>query len=75
MQIQHAPYAFDPSVHEEFAWFSMDPQREREREVRRRAGLEVVSGGEVRTDKDGNAELTFRSEDIDRDQRYIVFFD
>ncbi|MHC4471527.1 MAG: MG2 domain-containing protein [Planctomycetota bacterium] len=71
-QIAKGPYAFDPSVHDEFAWFTVDPARERERQRRRAQGYAPVTEGELTTDADGNAELAFTLEDLDADARYVV---
>jgi len=74
-RVARGPFSFDPSVHEEFAWFTMDPARERERERREAAGVTWLSEGEIVTDRDGNAEITVKTEDLDEDLRYLVFFE
>ncbi|MEN8149075.1 MAG: MG2 domain-containing protein, partial [Planctomycetota bacterium] len=74
-RVARGPYSFDPSVHEEFAWFAMDPAREREKERREAAGVTWLSSGELTTDENGNAELTVKTEDLDEDLRYLVFFE
>jgi uncharacterized protein YfaS (alpha-2-macroglobulin family)/outer membrane protein assembly factor BamD (BamD/ComL family) len=66
------PFEFDPSVHDEFAWFTRDPERERRRSQRGFDNLALVTEGEARTDADGNAEITFRAEDVDEDRRYLI---
>lgn len=69
------PFSFDPSEHDEFAWFTKDPERERARARAEAAGMEPVSEGELVTDADGNAELTFRAAARDEDARYVVTFE
>ncbi len=74
-RLARSPWAFSPEEHDEFAWFTKDPERERERERREAAGTMPVSEGEIVTDADGNAEVTFKAEDLDQDARYLILFE
>jgi alpha-2-macroglobulin len=74
-QMVRGSFAFDPDEHDEFAWFTKDPERERERERREARGREVIRSGELQTDAEGNAEFVFKADDIDQDYRTIVLFE
>ncbi len=69
------PFSFDPSQHDEFAWFTKDPERERERQRRESAGTNFERSDEIRTDADGNAEFVFKARNQDEDLRYVVLFE
>ncbi|MCU0727451.1 MAG: outer membrane protein assembly factor BamD, partial [Planctomycetes bacterium] len=68
-------WSFDAAADDEFAWFTRDPERERERERREAASFADLKEGELTTDADGNAEMTFKAEDLDQDARYLVMFE
>jgi alpha-2-macroglobulin len=73
--IVRGPFSFDPASYDEFAWFTKDPARERERENREASGFKPISAGEVVTDADGSAEIEFSAEDRDEDARYLVLIE
>ncbi len=75
--IARGPFSFDAASYDEFAWFTKDPERERERKRRSESGEAFVpiKSGEMVTDADGNATIEVDIVDRDEDVRYLVLLE
>ncbi len=70
--VQRGPYAFDASVHDDFAWFFRDPQREQEERRRAAAGTTIHARGEAVTDSDGRVTIEFVTDAVEEDRVYTL---
>lgn len=75
--VARGPFSFDPAAYDEFAWFTKDPEREREQQRRSESGSAFVpiTSAEILTDADGNAKIKVDIIDRDEDARYLVLFE
>ncbi len=70
-QVWRLPKTYVPAAAEDYAWYFRD---ERPRKAARAvtANAERIAQGELRTDANGNAEVSFQTKDRDSDAEYVV---
>ena len=69
--VLRVPRTFEPTVAEDYSWYFRDERPRKATRVASR-GYETIAKGEMRTDVDGNAVVTFQTKERDEDAEYVV---